>query len=393
MKGPLTGIRVLDFSTLLPGPFATMMLADMGAQVTRIESPTRPDLLRSMAPMVAGRSAAHLTMNRNKHSVALDLKSPEAIEAVHTLVGQYDVVVEQFRPGVMERLGLGYERLKAINPQLIYCSITGYGQHGPMQAKAGHDINYLALSGLASYSGRLDTGPVLSGTQVADLAGGSQQAVVAILAALLGRSVSGEGQHLDVAMADGALAMNALYGAGALASGEAPGPGQEMLNGGGFYDYYRTADDRYFAVGGLEPQFAKEFFNALGRPLWLTRAAAPPGQQQALKQDIATCFAEHSFEHWRRVFADVDCCCEPVLTVSEAAAHPQYQARNMLTPVAVAGQELLQVAMPVKFRQSQGQPQAGAELGQHTKAVLLEAGLTPEAVQALLASGVALQSD
>ncbi|SDK18852.1 Crotonobetainyl-CoA:carnitine CoA-transferase CaiB [Ferrimonas sediminum] len=393
MKGPLSGIRVLDFSTLLPGPYATMMLADMGAQVTRIESPTRPDLLRSVPPMVAGRSAAHLTVNRNKHSVALDLKSPEAIEAVLAMVGQYDVVVEQFRPGVMTRLGLGYEQLKAINPQLIYCSITGYGQHGPMQARAGHDINYLALSGLASYSGRRETGPVLSGTQVADLAGGSQQAVVAILAALLGRGVDGEGQHLDVAMADGALAMNALYGAGALASGEDPEPGQEMLNGGGFYDYYRTADDRYFAVGGLEPQFAEVFFTALGQPQWLARAAEPCGQQQALKQEIGACFAEHSFEHWRQVFAELDCCCEPVLTPTEAAAHPQFQARNMLMPVAVDGHELLQVAMPVTFRQSQGLPQAGAVLGQHTREVLLEAGLSAEAVQALLASGAALQSD
>jgi alpha-methylacyl-CoA racemase len=190
MSQPLQGLRVLDFSSLLPGPYASMMLADMGAEILRVQSPTHPDLLSTVAPFFVDgdqqQSYAYLTINRNKRSIALDLKKPECVEVVKKLVGQYDIVLEQFRPGVMQKLGLDYDTLKAINPGLIYCSITGYGQTGPYKDKAGHDINYLALSGLASYG---ETGPVLSGTQIADIAGGSNQAVISILAAVLASQV------------------------------------------------------------------------------------------------------------------------------------------------------------------------------------------------------------
>ena len=204
MSLPLKGIKILDFSTLLPGPYATQLLADMGAEVLRIESPTRPDLVKFMPPMLGkgkGKvSAVHACLNRNKQCMAIDLKSAEAEEIVHKLVKEYDIVIEQFRPGVMKRLGLDYESLKKAQPKLIYCSITGYGQTGPLKNKAGHDINYLALSGLASYSGRKETGPVLSGTQIADIAGGSHHAVMAIQAAIIQRSVNETGQYLDVSM-------------------------------------------------------------------------------------------------------------------------------------------------------------------------------------------------
>ena len=187
MLGPLATLKVLDFSTLLPGPFASLLLADMGAEVLRIESPTRLDLLRVLPPHDQGVSASHAYLNRNKRSLALDLKQPEALEVIRSLLQDYDIVLEQFRPGVMERLGLGYEALKAINPKLIYVSITGYGQTGPYKDRAGHDINYLALSGVASYTGRADSGPLPLGMQVADVAGGSLHGVIGLLAAVIAR--------------------------------------------------------------------------------------------------------------------------------------------------------------------------------------------------------------
>lgn len=399
-QGPLQGLRVLDFSTLLPGPFATMMLADMGAEVIRVEAPKRPDMLRGIAPFVQGESAAHLTINRNKQSLALDLKKPAALAAVHKLLPEFDIVVEQFRPGVMDKLGLGYQQVQQINPGIIYCSITGYGQTGPLSDKAGHDINYLALSGLASYSGRKQTGPVLGATQVADIAAGSQQGVIAILAAVIQRGVAGLGQHLDISMSDGALALNAISGAMALASGlDAssdedchPQLGREMLNGGSFYDYYRTADGRYFAVGSLEPQFAQLFFDALGHPQWLGEALSPPGEQEALKLKIAKVFAQHNFDYWQAQFSELDCCCDPVLSFAQACEHPHFIERGMLQQVAMGEQRLTQLAPAVKFSTSNRASVAGAKLGEHTQTVLLEAGFTEAEIKRLIDSGAAFQA-
>ena len=192
-QGPLVSLKVLDFSTLLPGPFASLLLADMGAQVLRVESPSRPDLLRQLPPHDRGTSASHAYLNRNKRSLALDLKQPAAIEVIKRLVLDYDIVIEQFRPGVMDRLGIGYDVLKLLNPRLIYVAITGYGQTGPYRERAGHDINYLALSGLASHTGRKDGGPLPLGFQAADVAGGSLHGVVGLLAAVIARQHSGLG--------------------------------------------------------------------------------------------------------------------------------------------------------------------------------------------------------
>ncbi|KAB2856472.1 MAG: CoA transferase, partial [Anaerolineae bacterium] len=204
MTGPFTSLKILDFSTLLPGPFATMLLGDMGADIIRIEAPNRPDILRETPPMTGRHSAAHATLNRNKRSLALNLQHPDARVLIQKLVQTYDIVLEQFRPGVMDRLGIGYTALKEANPHLIYCAITGYGQTGPFRDRAGHDNNYLALSGLMSHSGQMDTGPFPQGTQIADIGGGSFGAVVAILGAVIHRLHTGEGQFLDVSMLDGA---------------------------------------------------------------------------------------------------------------------------------------------------------------------------------------------
>ncbi|MGH8447834.1 CaiB/BaiF CoA transferase family protein, partial [Pseudomonas sp.] len=319
MPGPLASLKVLDFSTLLPGPFASLMLADMGAEVLRIESPTRMDLLRVLPPHDQGTSASHAYLNRNKRSLALDLKQAEALEIMRELIKDYDIVLEQFRPGVMERLGLGYEALKAINPRLIYVSITGYGQTGPYKDRAGHDINYLALAGVASHTGRQDSGPLPLGVQLADVGGGSLHAVVGLLAAVIARQQSGVGQYLDVSMTDCSFSLNAMAGAGYLACGVEPGWENHALNGGSFYDYYRTRDGRWMSVGSLEPAFMQQLCAALKRPELAAQGLSPqPEQQKALKLALQVEFEKRSFDELCALFAGVDACVEPVLSLSEA---------------------------------------------------------------------------
>jgi len=393
ITGPLNGIKILDFSTLLPGPYATMILADMGAEVIRVESPSRPDMLREMPPKFDERSYAHLMINRNKRALAIDLKKTESSAIIKKLVKECDLVLEQFRPGVMKKLGLDYESLKAENPTLIYCTITGYGQTGPMKDRAGHDINYLALSGLASYSGRQDTGPVLSATQIADIAGGSHHAVMAIQAALIEKSKTGKGQLLDISMSDCAFALNTLFGASALSSDINPGLGQEILNGGLFYDYYRTSDNRYLSVGGLEPQFVMGFFLAIGHPEWAQRAAEPAGKQQALKADIAAVISAKSLADWQAIFAKLDVCVEPVLSVREAAELPQFKARKMIVELELGNNHRVrQIAPPIKFQDNTDNHKVGAKLGADSLAILRESGFDEIEIKRFQKLNVVIQS-
>lgn len=270
MSYALKGLKILDFSTLLPGPFATLYLADMGAEVVHIESPARPDLVRLMPPFAHGQATTHNYLNRNKHSVALDLKNPEHIKQIKSRIADYDIVVEQFRPGVMQRLGLDYPTLSALNPRLIYCSITGYGQTGPYIDRAGHDINYLALSGIAGHSGRR-SGPPAMGIQIADVAGGSMHALVAILAAVIERQSSGQGQYIDISMTDCAATLNNMAASASLAGNQHQQIESGYLNGGTFYDYYQTQDDRYLSIGSLEPQFMQGLAQLLDLPIILEK--------------------------------------------------------------------------------------------------------------------------
>ena len=393
MPGPLASLKVLDFSTLLPGPFASLLLADMGAQVLRIESPTRMDLLRVLPPHDHGVSASHAYLNRNKRSLALDLKQPEALEVIKQLLADHDIVLEQFRPGVMERLGLGYEALKAINPRLIYVSITGYGQTGPYKDRAGHDINYLALAGLASYTGRTESGPLPLGMQVADVAGGSLHGVIGLLAAVIARQHSGVGQHLDVSMTDCAFSLNAMAGAGYLACGVEPGREDQMLNGGSFYDYYRSRDGRWLSVGSLEPAFMQQLCSALGRPELAAKGLSPkPAEQQVLKNELKAEFEKHDFAQLCELFAGVDACVEPVLNLAEAVQHPQLQARKLVTQVPRGdGSAQAQMACPLKFSEGLPEPRhIGAVLGQHTDQVLGELGMSAERIAELRRAKVIL---
>ena len=345
-KKPLKGLKILDFSTLLPGPYASMIMAEMGAEVLRVESPSHPDLVKGLTPQIEGVSAAYRQLNDKKDVCYLDLKQPEAVEEVKALVKEYDIVLEQFRPGVMDRLGVGYDALRQHNDALIYCSITGYGQTGPYRDRAGHDLNYLALSGLADYSRRKGDAPVPQGMQVADLAGGSHQAVMAVLAAVIQRQLQGEGQYIDISMTDAAFSLNGMAGAAALAGGEQPSAETGWLNGGTFYDYYETSDGRYMAVGSLEPQFQQRLLETLN----LTHLAAQCADfceeaQQAVKISIQEVFLSQPFDYWCEQFAAVDACVEPVLTFAEASQHPQFQARGMIRQ----GQYTPQMAPSFRF--------------------------------------------
>ncbi|WP_053181150.1 CaiB/BaiF CoA transferase family protein [Pseudomonas kilonensis] len=393
MQGPLASLKVLDFSTLLPGPFASLLLADMGAEVLRIESPTRQDLLRVLPPHDQGVSASHAYLNRNKRSLALDLKQPEALAVVTQLLADYDILLEQFRPGVMARLGLGYEALKAINPRLIYVSITGYGQTGPYKDRAGHDINYLALAGLASHTGRADSGPLPLGIQAADIAGGSLHGVIGLLAAVIARQQTGQGQHLDVSMTDCVFSLNAMAGAGYLACGVEPGWEKQMLNGGSFYDYYRTRDGRWMSVGSLEPVFMQALCGALGRPELAALGLSPkPEQQHALKQALQAEFEKHDFDELCRVFAGIDACVEPVLSLKEAVRHPQLQARELVTQVPRGdGSSQAQIACPLRFSEGLPEPRhIGAGVGAHTDQVLGALGFSAQRIAQLRSAKVVL---
>jgi alpha-methylacyl-CoA racemase len=391
MNGPLSSLKILDFSTLLPGPFASLLLADMGAEVLRVESPSRMDLVRVLPPHDGGVSASHAYLNRNKRSIALDLKRAEAVEMVKQLVGEYDIVLEQFRPGVMDKLGVGYAALKAVNPRLIYVSITGYGQTGPYKDRAGHDINYLALAGLASYSGRRASGPLPLGVQLADIAGGSLHGVMGLLAAVIQRQVTGQGQQVDVSMTDCAFSLHGMAGAGYLAAGVEPQMENQVLNGGSFYDYYRTRDGRWLSIGSLEPQFMQQFCAVIGRPELAERGlSADPAEQRALKREIEVEIARRDFAEWNRLFAAEDACVEPMLNLSEAVEHPQLKARQLVTEVPRDdAPPQKQIACPIKFSGGLPAPRhIGAALGAHTDQVLSELGYSPERIAELRAGNV-----
>ncbi|GAA3948473.1 CaiB/BaiF CoA-transferase family protein [Allohahella marinimesophila] len=392
----LEGLKILDFSTLLPGPCATMMLADLGADVLRIESPTRPDFLRLLPPRQGDGSAAHAYLNRGKRSLALDLKKPGAVSVVKKLLEAYDIIVEQFRPGVMDRFGLGYQALSEQWPELIYCSITGYGQYGQFSQRAGHDINYLGLAGISSYSGHASEGPAVSGIQIADVAGGSHQAVMNLLAAVIHRQRTGAGVHLDVSMTDAALTLNHMSMAAVLAGGAVPDLESDALNGAGAYNYFETADGRYMSAGALEPQFAQALCAALDiRQLVPTMVSQRPEDRTKSRSALRDIFLTRTQADWIKVFAEVDACVEPVLTLDETARHSLFEEREMFVEVEdrTSGNLSRQLAPAVVMQQGEdrGRPQpayTGAALGEDTLAVLKAHGLAEEEIRALETEGV-----
>lgn len=391
MSGPLTGLKVLDFTTLLPGPFATMMLSDLGADVLRIVSGTRVDLTTLLPPFIGKEniSAIQAYLGRGKQSMTLNLKDPRAVQIVQRLVAEYDIVIEQFRPGVMGKFGLDYEQLKGVNPALIYCSLTGYGQTGPLASRAGHDINYLARSGLMAYSGLKDRGPVLTGMQIADIAAGSNNSVIGILAAVFHRQRTGEGQYIDVAMTDGVMAFNAMVGAAYLADGQETPREGHMLNGGSLYDFYETKDGRHVGFGGLEPQFFAAFCQAIGRPDLISGQVLTTDLPK-IKAEVQDIIRSKTRDEWVKIFEAYDACLEPVLSLSEALADSQAAARGMVVDVPLAeGGSVRQIACPIGF--STAKPEynrSGVLAGTHTVAILKKLGYAEDDITVFEKTGL-----
>ena len=394
MSLPLEGVRVLDLSRLLPGGFCSLLLADFGADVLKVEDTGMGDYVRWAPPFYAGAdqsaaSALFLSLNRGKRSIRIDLKTPEGREVLLRAVRDADVLLESFRPGVLDRLGVGYEVLRQANPGLVYCAITGYGQDGPFRDRAGHDLNYLARVGLLGLTGDADGAPVQAAGQIADLGGGALMAAFGILAALRERDRTGEGQLVDVSMADGALSWLAMVAARYFADGAVPRRGGLQLGGSLLcYRPYRCADG-WVALGALEPKFWQAWCRGAGREDLLDRQFDPPGSDS--HTDVEAEFARRTRAEWEAFAAEHDCCLEPVLELDEALDSELVRARGMVAELAQPGAErpVRLLGVPVKLSRTPGDPARapGPVLGQDTDAVLGELGYAPAEVERLKAAG------
>ncbi len=350
---PLSDLKILDFSILLPGPYATRMLSDMGASVLRVVAPGRSDLVLESPPFLKSGNinANGAWLNRDKDIIELDLKDPASVKKVKELIAceGFDIILEQFRPGVMAKFGLSYEELALEFPELIYCSLTGYGQTGPYRDRAGHDINYLALSGLISHSCRRGEAPSLYGMQIADLAGGALHSIIGILAAVHQREKTGKGEYIDIAMLDGMIPLNSLDGAGFLVSGREPGKENGLLDGGSAYDFYMTKDGGCMSVGSLEPKFWERLCMVIGKEAWIEAGVAAPDIQEK-KKELREIFLSKTRSEWEELFAGADACVEPVKTLKEALLYdPQIKARELVIKADIDGEKVLQFGKAIRF--------------------------------------------
>ncbi len=383
---PLAGLRVLDLTRLLPGPVATLHLADLGADVVKIEDTSAGDYARSMGARPNETSAFFRLVNRNKRALRLDLKQPEGVAVFLRLAKTADAVIEGFRPGVMDKLGIGYAALAEINPRLVFCSITGYGQTGPYALRAGHDINYIGLAGVLDQIGAAGGPPVVPNFQIGDLLGGALTPLVGLLAAVLDARATGRGRYVDVAMTDAVFAHAVFPLAGLLARLAPPPRGADLLSGGvPCYGVYATADGHYMAVGALERKFWELLCDTIGRPELKPFHLAFGAKGEKAKQELAAVFASQTQSHWIAEFAEVDCCVTPVLTIAEALDNEQLQARGMV----VEADGMPQFAPPWKLSEYEFTIDRGAPAqGQHSEDILREAGYSGEAVAKLREQGI-----
>ncbi len=383
--GPLTGLRVLDLTRLLPGGYATLMLADLGADVVKVEEPERGDYIRLMPPMAGELSALHAALNRNKRSIALDLKAAGGRAVFAELVPSFDVVVESFRPGVMDRLGIGWAALSEIHPRLVYCAITGYGQDGPRAGAAGHDVDYIAYGGVLGITGERDGPPVVPGVQIGDLAGGGMAAVIAILAALRKRDATGEGDFCDVSMTDGVVSWLSIHAASFFATGETPRRSEMHLSGA--YPCYRVypAADGWLAVGALEPQFWAALCDGLGRPDLTGDGFASGSRRDEVVAELEALFATRTRAGWMEHFGDADVCVAPVNDLSETFADEQVLHRQMVVEGELPdGTPWKHLCTPTRLSGAPADPlrRPPPRLGEHTDEVLTAAGIDPARLRA-----------
>jgi alpha-methylacyl-CoA racemase len=398
---PLEDVKILDLTRLLPGGFCTLLLADLGADVVKVEDTGQGDYVRWAPPYygtdehtpLGTRSAIYLSLNRNKRSIRLDLKQEEGRQALLKLAESADVLVESFRPGVLERLGVGFEVLRQANPALVYCPITGYGQDGPNRDRAGHDMNYLGLNGVLGLTGEAGGAPIQSGAQIADLGGGGLMAAIGILAALQEARRSGQGQMVDISMTDGSLAWLVMEAGRYFGSGEVPQRGNIMLSGGIVcYRPYEAADG-WVTCGALEPKFWGRFCQGVDRPDLVEKQFEKPGSEA--HRQIAEVFKTKTRAEWKAFNDEHDAMIEPILDLDEALESELVREREMVVSYEQPGMgEVKQLGFPIKLSRTPASIERPAPaLGEHTADVLSDAGYSAEEIQALEESGAAKGPD
>lgn len=388
---PLDGVKVLDLTRLLPGPVATLHLADMGADVIKIEDTGAGDYARGLGHKAKANAWLFLLANRNKRALRLDLKRLEGIAVFLDLAREADVVVESFRPGVVDKLGIGYQTVRELNPRIVYCAITGYGQTGPYKDRAGHDLNFCSFSGITDQIGVAGGAPAIPNLQIGDLLGGALSAVMGILAALLDAQRSGRGRYVDVAMSDCALAHNLSPLIAQLGLGHTLGRGEDFLSGGlSCYSVYETADGRYMAVGALESKFWKLCCQTLGRMDLVGRHWTLGTDSEEVRRELAVIFRSRPQRHWIEIFDAVDCCVTPVLNMGEAMANDHFQARAMfITAEHPQDGSVTQYALPIKFSEFQFSIERQApRTGEHSEAILDALGYSAERIAGLREAGI-----
>jgi len=387
---PLSHLRVLDLTRLLPGGYCTLLLADLGADVIKVEQPGGGDYIRWMPPERDEVSAGHLALNRGKRSITLNLKHAEGPGVLKRLDREADVLVESFRPGVMERLGVGFETLTEENERLVYCAITGYGQDGPYRDRAGHDQNYLGYAGVLDVIGELDGPPVVPGVQIADVGGGGLMASTGILAALAERERTGRGRFVDISMMDGAFSWLSIHGAAYALTGEIPRRGAMRLSGAyACYHPYEAADGRWITVGALEPQFFIALCEVLGVPEFAERQFVEGDEQCAMIERLKEIFRTRTRDEWMAELEHLEACVGPVKTVAEAYQDPQLRARGMIVETPLPSGLVATIGNPVRFAgepPARGAPPPG--FGEHTDQVLAAGGYDAGAIARMRAAGI-----
>ena len=387
---PLKGIKVLDLSRLLPGGFCSMMLGDFGAEVIKVEEPGRGDYVRWAPPFIEGQSAYFLSINRNKKSLVLDLKNPKGTEVFLRLVPTADVVIESFRPGVVDRLGIGYPSVAKVNPRIIYCSISAFGQSGPFRDREGHDLNCLALSGLLSITGTKGGPLIIPGVQLSDY-GASMMATNAILLGLIERQASGQGQYCDISMLDAVTSWMGMHVVKYLADRLLPDPQDAMFNGAlACYNVYKTKDDRYVVLGGLEEKFWSNFCKLIGREDLIPLQGEGQTIQERIKKEISQLFREKTMAEWLELLDGKGICFSPVLNIEESLNFRHLQERGMFQDIeGEEGKPIPQVGFPIKLSNT---PAAHfippPQMGQDSQSVLQNAGFSIEEIQLLEEEGI-----
>jgi alpha-methylacyl-CoA racemase len=392
MSQPLSGIRILDLSRLLPGAYASQMMADFGADVIKVEEPGSGDYGRFMPPYGPdGMSLYFTAINRNKRSITLNLKKEEGRDVFLRLVRDADVVLESFRPGVMDRLGLGYEQLKEVQPGIIYCAISGYGQDGPYRLRAGHDLNYAGYAGLLHYNRGALGEPAMPPTQLADLAGGSYMAVMGILAAVVGRAQTGEGRKIDVSMTEGVMSLLPLVATAYLNTGKAPRPGHSTLDGGlPCYNIYEAKDGKYVTLAALEPKFWHTFCTHIGHlELLPFHMPVGPGEREEAMDVLRAIFKTKTRDEWVTELAEIDACVGPVYGIDEAFNDQHAQGRGVTVTGGSAEESFHTLRSFPRISGSEDEQRyAPPAMGEQTEELMREAGYSDEEIAQFKTGGV-----